>query len=144
MNELRIYDDFAPLAHMGKSDIKALAQRQIDYVKESGDSENTAAFIKKIQVLLDEVQNGIKESAIDSVGRGSNYFHGVKMQISSITTYDYKKDAVWVDLKRKLTERETFLKGLKEPITVLNEETGEITTAYPPNKKVSDYIKFDF
>ena len=144
MNELKMYEDFVQLANMGKSDIKELARKQVEYIIENGEAENNAAFFKKCQVLFEEVQDGIRDSAITSVSRGSDYFHGVKMGLKGITTYDYSNDAVWAALKKQLSDRESFLKGLKEPISTVNEETGEIIKNCPPVKKVSEYIKFDF
>lgn len=143
-NELSIYETFAPLATMSKKEIKDIAKKQGVYIKDLGESERAFAFLKKISELINEAQSEIKDDAITLIERGSNYFHGVKMSVQSKTTYSYENDKEWSELNTKLKERETFLKGLKHPIEVLNKETGEVETIYPPTFKKSDYIKAEF
>jgi len=143
-NELQLYSELAPLATKSKSEITELAQKQIDYIKENGDAENTFAFLKKCSTLLDLVTDGVKEDAMTAIGRGSDYFHGVKMTVESRTTYNYSNDPIWKNLQKQMKERESLLKAIKEPIEVLDPESGEVVTVYPATKKVSDYIKTSF
>lgn len=144
MNELQLYSELAPLATKSKVEIIELAQKQIDYIKENGDAENTFAFLKKCSTLLDLVTDGVKEDAMTAIGRGSDYFHGVKMTVESRTTYSYSNDPIWKSLQKQTKERESLLKAIKEPIEVLDPESGEVVTVYPATKKVSDYIKTNF
>lgn len=60
------------------------------------------------------------------------------------TKYDYSvcNDPVWNqrikianEAKEQLSERETFLKAVKAPFTLLDEGTGEVVTIHPPTKK---------
>jgi len=143
-NELQLYSELAPLATKSKSEITELAQKQIDYIKENGDAENTFAFLKKCSTLLDLVTDGVKEDAMTAIGRGSDYFHGVKMTVESRTTYNYCNDPIWKSLQKQMKERESLLKAIKEPIEVLDPESGEVVVVYPATKKVSDYIKTNF
>lgn len=48
------------------------------------------------------------------------------------------------ELKAKIKERENHLKTLKEPVTVVDEETGETTKIYPPLRKSQSFIKISF
>lgn len=144
MNELQLYSELAPLATKSKVEITELAQKQIDYIKGNGDAENTFAFLKKCSTLLDLVTDGVKEDAMTAIGRGSDYFHGVKMTVESRTTYNYSNDPIWKNLQKQMKERESLLKAIKEPIEVLDPESGEVVTVYPATKKVSDYIKTSF
>lgn len=139
-NELDIYDNLAPLVHKSKKEIKEVVNRQVEYVKETGNAENTWAALRKVKEVVDGTMDGIKDDAMTAITRGSNSFHGVSMKIQGRTTYDFKNDKEWVRLNQLLKDRETLLKGLKEPIEVVDETTGEVTTLYPPIKKVSDYI----
>lgn len=41
----------------------------------------------------------------------------------------------------QLKQREAFLKNVKEPMTIINEETGEAITIYPPSKKTTPGLK---
>lgn len=143
-NELQLYYELAPLATKSKVEITELAQKQIDYIKENGNAENTFAFLKKCSTLLDLVTDGVKEDAMTAIGRGSDYFHGVKMTIESRTTYNYLNDPIWKNLQKQMKERESLLKAIKEPIEVLDPESGEVVVVYPATKKVSDYIKTNF
>jgi hypothetical protein len=81
-----------------------------------------------------------------------NYsIHDVSVdQSPTKTTYDYTvcHDPEWNELSAIVTEkgeelkvRETFLKGLKSKLTIVNEDSGEVTTIYPPNKLQSDGLK---
>lgn len=144
MNELQLYSELAPLATKSKAEITELAQKQIAYIKENGDAENTFAFLKKCSTLLDLVTDGVKEDAMTAIGRGSDYFHGVKMTVESRTTYNYSNDPIWKNLQKQMKERESLLKAIKEPIEVLDPESGEVVKVYPATKKVSDYIKTNF
>jgi len=60
------------------------------------------------------------------------------------TKYDYSscKDPQWIELEndfriisQKKSDRESFLKALKTPITLLDELSGEVVTITPPTKK---------
>lgn len=60
------------------------------------------------------------------------------------TAYDYSQcgDPIYQKLfesafeaNGKLKERENFLKALKQPITIVDEESGEVKTIAPPTKK---------
>lgn len=143
-NELQLYSELAPLATKSKAEIAELAQKQIDYIKENGDAENTFAFLKKPIELFELVIDGIKGDAMTAIGRGSDYFHGVKMTVESRTTYNYSNDPIWKSLQKLMKERESLLKAIKEPIEVLDPESGEVVVVYPAIKKVSDYIKTSF
>lgn len=71
-------------------------------------------------------------------------------QSATKTEYDYTvcNDPEWTDLSAKAKRidadkkaRESFLKGLKSPLTVVDEETGEVYKIYPPNKLQKDGLK---
>lgn len=71
-----------------------------------------------------------------------------KAEVGTKYSYDTSNDVEWERLKTdfetakaKLSERETFLKALKEPMTVLNEETGEVTKIVPPAKRSKPGVK---
>lgn len=70
---------------------------------------------------------------------------GAKVEIREVGTkwfYDKTGDSVLpriLEAKNKIAEREkerqAFLKTLKEPMQVLDEETGELVTVYPARKE---------
>ncbi len=66
------------------------------------------------------------------------------------TEYDYGvcQDYIYLDLfnkaneaNAKLKERQEFLKALHAPMTVVNDDTGEVSKIYPPAKKQTDGLK---
>jgi len=73
------------------------------------------------------------------------HFAGAKFSIREVgVSYDYTEcqDPTWdflneqMDkLKEKMEEREKFLKSLRKSETMVNDETGEVYTIYPPVKK---------
>jgi hypothetical protein len=66
------------------------------------------------------------------------------------TEYDYGvcNDRIYLDLFMKaqqalflLDERKVFLRSLRNPMTVVDDSTGEVSTIQPPLKKVTDGLK---
>jgi len=71
-------------------------------------------------------------------------------QAPTKTTYDYSvcKDGVYDQLlltsekaDADLKERQEFLKAIKGKLTVVDEDSGEVSTIYAPNKLQSDGLK---
>jgi hypothetical protein len=144
MMTLQAYESLNPLAEMSKGDLKILSDRQVAEILESGSAEQAFAFLFKIKTLCENVIDGIKESAINEIEKGNDSAFGIKLKKMGKTTYDYSNDLKHVGLKAELSSHEAMLKALKGKLTVVDDETGEITTYYPPIKKVSDYIKTEY
>lgn len=71
-----------------------------------------------------------------------------KSEVGVKYLYETSKDPEWErlktdfdSLKARLSERETFLKSLKEPLTVLDKDSGEISEIRPPFRKGKPGIK---
>jgi hypothetical protein len=47
-------------------------------------------------------------------------------------------------LKSTLKDRETFLKSIKAPMQMIDENSGEVYTIYPPKKTSSTTLKVTF
>mgnify|MGYP000255181868 FL=1 len=144
MTTLATYNSLDSITQLGKEEITALAEKQIQEILDAGSAEQAYAFLHKVGLMIDTVKNGIKDSAITEIERGNNHAFGVKLIKMSKTTNDYSTDPTHVALKQQLASHETFLKSLKAATTLLNENTGELTTYSPPIKKISDYIKTEF
>lgn len=109
------------------------------------------AMERSIESIAKQIQENVireadKYPGIEFTFKGNNL---VKGDVS--TKYDYSvcNDTVWERLKvdadsakEKLSERETFLKALKEPITIVDELTGEVVKVNPPLKKTVPGVKF--
>jgi len=60
---------------------------------------------------------------------------GVKYDYDNCNDYKYKSFKLKeVELKSEINAREGFLKGLKESINIIDEDSGEIVEIYPPAK----------
>lgn len=108
----------------------------------------------KGKALFTDLEKSLRPLAnndyLDKLEKGYS-IHDVKIEQSPTKTeYDYSvcKDEVYNQLvaeldKLKLTvkEREEFLKAIKVKLTVVDEDTGEVSTIYAPNKIQSEGLK---
>lgn len=100
---------------------------------------------------LTKVYEEVREEIEENVLREAEMFpekvierYGARIEKSEVgTKYNYatSKDIEWERLdsefrtiERKRKEREEFLRALKEPMTAVNEETGEVYRISPPFK----------
>lgn len=103
------------------------------------------AQLKFIEKSIEEINNGIKDLMLKEAAKHGKSFEYKGWKIEEAETgvrYDFSGDLLHSELSKKIKEHEAFLKGLKEPITVVDEETGEIKKVYPPIKKSTTTLKF--
>jgi hypothetical protein len=76
-------------------------------------------------------------------------FNGAEISFTSRKNFSYDNcnDSEWQQLKytadrakKALEERQKFLQRLKQPLTVVQEESGEVQTIYPAAFTVTDYF----
>lgn len=104
-------------------------------------------WVKTMEAIIDRVNRATSENQLTEAGKypGSRFeFAGAIVDKAELgTKYDYRAcgDSVWERLstdmetaKSRLSERETFLKALKEPLTVIDELTAEVVKISPPIK----------
>jgi len=65
---------------------------------------------------------------------------GAKITLSSKTTWSYKKDVMWQELKKLVKERELLLKALKKDM--VDPKTGEMATK--PTFQITEFLKIEF
>lgn len=99
---------------------------------------------------------GIVEKTMDTVASYDGNLpalNGAKVTLTSTTRYDYasSRDPEYLELARqkedvanKMKAREMFLKTLESEIDVLNRETGELATIFPPVKNQSKSLRVTF
>jgi len=111
-------------------------------------------LIKKYEFVLNEIKENIKVNVNTETAKYGekpfNYGGAECHYTPTRTEYDFSVcgDPEWelydsqsknyIDRRKK---REDFLKQVKEPISILNESTGEIETISPPQKKQSMGLK---
>jgi len=110
------------------------------------------AFVKAADGILKRIA---EDSLREAVKYGkSAIIHGAHVDVAEFgTKYSYEncEDVIWnqlntdsISIAEKKKDRETFLKTLKEPITVVDEQTGETWKIIPPLKKSTTGIKVTF
>lgn len=108
------------------------------------------ALEKCFKIIVDK----IKDNYLTEAGKypGDKFtFKGNDVQKADVwTSYDYGSsgDTIWEQRKSielaaqtLVKEREEFLRTLREPITTLDEGTGEIVTIRPPHKTTIPGLK---
>lgn len=144
MNTLQTYESVAPIAEYSKIDIEQLSSKQADEIILSGSAEKSWAFLSKLEYLIAQTKERIKESAIAEIDKGNDFGFGVKMRVFEREMPSYKNSKLWLKLDEQKKDLEFFLKSLKEPVSVLDESTGEVILHEPPTKSRSVYIKNEF
>lgn len=102
------------------------------------------------ELVLDDIGEFIEREA-DKYSEKKFVAYGAVIEKGAVGVkyaYETSKDPEWEridseikNLKDRLSERETFLKSLKEPLTVLDKESGEINEIRPPFKKGKPGVK---
>lgn len=144
MNTLQTYESSSPITEYSKAEIELLSSKQADEIILSGAAEKSWAFLSKLEYLIAQTKERIKESAIAEIDKGNDFGFGVKMEVSERETPSYKNSTSWLKLDKTRKDLEKFLKSLKEPIMLVDEVTGELVKHEPPTVSRSTYIKNDF
>jgi hypothetical protein len=102
------------------------------------------------ELVREEIQDNVM-NAVDKYSGKTIEAFGARIEKSEVgVKYNYisSGDSEWEamdselrSLKHRISEREAFLKGLKEPMDVLHKETGEIETIRPPQKTSKSGVK---
>lgn len=113
--------------------------------------------LKSIEAVVEQAMKAIDaEARSEAEKHGSKTFeyNGVEIQLASFgTKYDYSgcNDSKLQELqdnldraKKLVDDRQAFLKAIKGSATIVNDETGEVETVYPPVKKSTDGLKIMF
>jgi hypothetical protein len=108
------------------------------------------AMEKAFKIIVEKIKdNYLSES--EKYPGDKFQFKGNDIQKGDVhTEYDYTVtgDPIWyqrksiLDMaKNLLDERQEFLKTLREPITIVDDESGEVATVRPPLKKTTPGLK---
>jgi hypothetical protein len=136
--------------------VNTFAKGIIQSVKDGYENPlNVMLQIKAMEKAFEVIKKQISENVVTEADKYSGttfQFRGVELAKGDVSTrYDYSHcgDTEWErrnteaeTAKARLSEREAFLKGLKEPVTIVDEMTGEIVTVRPPLKSSTPGVKF--
>lgn len=143
--------------HLTKASSEGNAEMIAGLVKSGNyDALDVATKLKWMIATLEQASKLIQEDAVDAIEKhsGKATINGAEViKKETGTKYDYSAcgDSDWntyataariADEKKK--DREKFLKNLTKPITVADEETGEMITLNPPIKSSTTNIQVTF
>jgi hypothetical protein len=105
-------------------------------------------FEKIKPTLIENALNEISQYEKNSVIKGSEFSiveAGVKYDYSECNDIEYNTLTTQIEaIKSTLKDRETFLKAIKEPLQMIDENSGEVYTIYPPKKTSTTTLKVTF
>jgi hypothetical protein len=115
---------------------------------ESGYSDpiKTLRNLKAIEAALEQMIKIAMPYALDEAQKNGKSFqqYGAKFEVKEVgVKYDYShtNDTIYASLatkqaqiKEQMKQRETFLKSISGQQVVIDEETGDVVTLYPPQK----------
>ena len=137
--------------NLGPSNGPEIESFAINTIKQIEDGEYSALELfvkcKAFQKSLDLILQGIEESALNEAQREGKSFpkYNASVSIREVGTkwfYDKTNDPTIADIQNqkasiteKEKERQTFLKSLKYPMMVMDEESGELVQIFPARKE---------
>lgn len=152
-----------PTSAIGAARMMPTTQTQIDVFSDqmieavqSGEASGLEVqlILKSLEKASERIMKAIKDNILseaEKYPKGPFEFHGATLQIVEAgTQYDFKvcgdpvhdqRESIVNAAKTLLDERKEFLKSLKEPITIVDEGSGEVVTVRPPLKKSTTTIK---
>ena len=143
---------------LSKTQIKAIANQTAQDIIDNGkDVIQIADTIAKIELFIKELKATPEYldyliTEVSKYGKGMTTSTGTKLELAEVgTKYDFsqcndpelkKMEQEFEVLEDKIKCRKDFLKTLSaNGITVLDEETGETITLYPPSKTSKSSVK---
>ena len=138
-----------------QSQIDKFSDDLIQSVKEGEeDALKVLIYLKAMDKVSERVQKEIRENTLTAADKfpGTSFeFLGNKIEkAENGIKYDYlgTGDPVYRRLfdiqesaQEQVKEREAFLKALKAPLTFVDDDSGEVVTIHPPNKKSTTGLK---
>jgi hypothetical protein len=142
---------------MSKKQIQALVKNTIEVEDLAGNVLANILKAKKAEEFFKNVQEELKKEALKEAEKHPERVveaYGAKFEKTAVyTEYDFSscndteyKELVaqYESLMNKLQGRKEFLKALREPLTIVDENTGEVSKIYPAVKKTTDGLKITY
>jgi hypothetical protein len=130
--------------------IKIISELENGMIKPLDLLKQIKCFEKVIEQTKDTLYKMAREEA-EKYGAKSFEYKGIKIELAEVgTKYDYSQcnDFVLAKVSEELSklneskkQRETFLKSLKDPISLVDEESGDIIQVLPPIKSSTSSLK---
>jgi hypothetical protein len=114
--------------------------------------KSTLKMIEKVIKIVDEGTRGEQLTEAQKYSEKTFNAYGFEIQRTEVgTEYDYlscgdpvyeQRHAAVESAKSLLNDRASFLRSLREPLTTVDEQSGEVVTIRPPLKKSTTGLKF--
>lgn len=111
-------------------------------------------WLKTMEEIIERVKKETNEFQLreaEKYPEKSFEYAGAKIEKAELgTKYDYsvchdpvveQLECTLESVKQQLTDRQKFLQAIKDPLIVVNDETGEVNTINPPLKKSTSGLK---
>jgi hypothetical protein len=143
----------SPVYSANKAQMVDMVSNYLEKVAfEGGDPLKDIAICRKYIFLLEELEKGLKEYALEELStfdREETELLDVSLKkVETPAKFDFSANSNWVAQKKvlddaniKLKEIEALAKTLKSKTSILDETTGEITEMFPPIKSSSSTIR---
>ena len=156
MNELQGMTPVGALRIMPNTakEVATFAKGIIQSVKDGNSSAlEVLVMLRALELLAKEVIEEIKENVLtEAMKHAETKFnaYGSIIEKADFGKFNYASscdpewetlDAQFKTIERKKKDREEFLRSLKEPMTAVNRETGEVYEIRPPFKKSNEGVK---
>lgn len=130
--------------------------RQLIVAVQSGEVNplELLVMLRSLEAVSELVREEIEENILTEAGKFSEKVierFGARIERCDTYTkyiYETSKDSEWSrmdtelrDLQHRMKEREKFLRALSNPMTVVDQDSGEITEIRPPVKKSKEGVK---
>ena len=136
-------------------EIKRFSNQIINQVKSGNENPlKLLVLLRALEATAETIRDGIKQeitSEMDKYSEKSFEAFGARLEKAEVgVAYDYEAtgDRDWFQFKAteegasaRRKEREVFLRALREPMTLLDTESGEVYEVRPPLKKSKSGVK---
>ena len=151
MNNLQILTPTDNAKEIGRAIVESICH---DVAEGNVDPLKQLIVLKALDNAIDEIKKNIMSVGIEEVRKYGKEvsMNGFKISIVNAgVNYDYSvcNHPAYNELaekakllKEEMKEIEKFLKALKHPIEMLDKETGEVYTIYPPVVSSTETLKF--
>jgi hypothetical protein len=134
------------VAGLDKIQIIESANQLAEQIIDEGDILKAMIDIKKLSEYIKVIKDKLSDEAVMEAGKHTGnknlefLFSNALLRVQSRGRYDYSTcgDKIWDRLSKELKDRQEFLKGIKEEISVNDTGTGEVFSIMPPVKSGKD------
>lgn len=124
------------LGYKSKAEVQQWALATATEWLDNHNTFRTLADLVRLKEALSIMEPLFREAASKEMSGKRDAFYGLELEKrNGATTWDYSNDPTWKQIEKVRKDHEAYLRTLKKPTEVRDEETGEVVTFYPPIPK---------